>query len=238
MYHINSHMFITTVPEHKWWIETDCCLCTHPGPLYTNRTLIILAKPSPWRSLHHKGTRRCMWIPPQRPGEALSFFQARKIAHLSLTAAVTLKREYEAEKERANRANHLSPIFPTLTRLSLSGGFSLHSPHPSNRTESIFDVASELVHLLGPKTLNKGVLSVAVRRHQVTHKCEKSCFEKALSWMMRLARRSILMVSRHGPTWSQSNTPLHAGVRIESLLTRSNHPVRAGFWQKLVQLLL
>lgn len=99
----------------------------------------------------------------------------------------------------ANRANHLFPIFPTLTRLPLSGGFSLHSPHPSNRTESIFDVASELVHLLGPKTLNKGVLSVAVRRHQVTHRCEKSCFEKALSWMMRLARRSILMmVSRHG----------------------------------------
>ena len=152
-------------------------------PLYTNRTLIILAKPSPWRSLHHKGTRRCMWIPPQRPGEALSPLQARKIAHLSLTAAVTLKREYEAVKEHGSESSQSSISYISYTNkaLSLSGGFSLHSPHPSNRTESIFDVASELVHLLGPKTLNKGVLSVAVRRHQVTHKCEKSCFEKALS---------------------------------------------------------
>lgn len=140
----------------------------------------------------------------------------------------------------ANRANHLFPIFPTLTnKFSLSGGFSLHSPHPSNRTESIFDVASELVHLLGPKTLNKGVLSVAVRRHQVTHKCEKSITE--LLWESTILNDAVGKArdSNDGfATWSQSNTPLRAGVRIESLLTRSNHPVRAGFWQKLVQLLL
>lgn len=84
-------------------------------PMYTNRTLIILAKPSPWRSLHHKGTRRCMWIPPQRPGETLSFFQARKIAHLSLTAAVTLKREYEAEKEHGSESSQSSISYISYT---------------------------------------------------------------------------------------------------------------------------
>ena len=100
-------------------------------PLYTNRTLIILAKPSPWRSLHHKGTRRCMWIPPQRPGEALSPLQARKIAHLSLTAAVTLKREYEAVKEHGSESSQSSISYISYTNkaLSLSLVDSLCIPH-------------------------------------------------------------------------------------------------------------
>ena len=61
-----------------------------------------------------------MWIPPQRPGEALSFFQARKIAHLNLTAAVTLKREYEAEKEHGSESSQSSISYISYTNKALS----------------------------------------------------------------------------------------------------------------------
>ncbi len=61
----------------------------------------------------------------------------------------------QRKSTRANRANHL---FSNSSYTNSLWILSACPTHPSNRTESIFDVASELVHLLGPKTLNSGVL--------------------------------------------------------------------------------